>query len=333
MTPLLIVLALAAAPVPKDDAADREFREKVDAARLKAVKFLKDKQDKDGSWESTTLTHLAGHKGGTTALAALALLEAGAPANDPAVARAVEYLLPLKPEKTYVVSLQTQVLARVDAKKHAKQIQANADWLMDKAIFKEKKLEGWSYPANHIGDNSNTHFAVTGLHAAAQAGAKVDAGIWQQVRDYYAATQKKNGGWAYHNAGDTSASQTMTAVGLLALAVAVKYDERAKGQDPAFDKGMALLLSGQLGELGEAGKTHFIALMTVAELGHALSATAFKAENKTKAWYREGVEKLLKRQQKDGSLSYSESERGVDSDQPVISTAAGLYFLGPPAKK
>ena len=119
-------------------------------------------------------------EGGCSQLATLALLEAGVPAKDPAVAKAVEYLVKLEPKKTYVVSLQTQVLARADPKKHAKQIQKNADWLIEKAVRKDGKLEGWSYPGHDLTDNSNTHFAVVALHAAAQAGAKVDAKIWER---------------------------------------------------------------------------------------------------------------------------------------------------------
>lgn len=333
MTPLLISVALAvAAPVPKDDKEDRELREKVDAARDKAVKYLKGTQDKEGSWEGEVLGTIAGMKGGTTALAALALLEAGVPANDPVVAKAVDYLTALKPERTYVVSLQTQVLARADAKKHAKQIQTNVDWLMEKAIIKDKKLEGWSYPANTIGDNSNTHFAIMGLHAAAQAGASVDAGTWQQIRDYYASTQKKDGWWTYHNAGDTSMSHHMTVAALLGLTIATKYDKNAKGPDPAFEKGMKYLLSGKMGEMGQ-GKSTFVAWMTTAELGRALGVTEFRADKFGKAWYREGVEKMVESQRADGSLKKKPDGKppGIDAEMPVISTAAGLFFLGPPA--
>jgi hypothetical protein len=327
MTSFLVSLALAAAaPVPKDDMADREFREKVDFARLKAVKFLREKQDADGSWESVSQM-LAGMKGGSTALATLALLEAGVPAKDPAVAKAVEFLLTIKPERTYVVSLQTQVLARVDAKKYAKEIQANADWLLDKAIMKDKKLQGWSYPSNVIGDNSNTHFAVMGLHAAAQAGAKVDAEIWSKIRDYFAATQKADGGWAYTNAGNTQTTHSMTTAALLALAVAVKYDKQAKGPDAAFDKGMEVLLGDKFG----TGKSTAYELFTTAELGQALGTTEFKAGKLAKAWYREGTEKTLKQQQEDGS--FKSGDRGIDASMPVITTACGLYFLGPPPKK
>jgi hypothetical protein len=330
MTSLLLTLAVAlAAPVPKDGKADKELREKVDAARAKAVKFLKEKQDKDGSWEGLALGQIAGMKGGVTALAALGLLEAGVPPNDPTVAKAVEYLAKLEPDKTYVVSLRAQVLARVDAKKYAKAIQADADWFMDKAIRKAGKLQGWSYPANAIADNSNTHFAVMGLHAAAQTGAKVDEKVWRELRDYFAATQQKDGGWTYHNGGtDRLTTRSMTTAALLGLAVAAKYDKQAKGPDPAFEKGMAALLGEN--KFGD-GKSIGYELLTEAELGRTLGTTEFKSGKMTKAWYREGAEKLVKEQQEDGSFKVG--EKGIDGGQPVITTACGLYLLGPRAKK
>jgi hypothetical protein len=332
MTSLVITLSLAvAAPVPKDDKAEREFREKVDAAREKAVAYLKKSQGKDGDWEAG-FPALAGMKGGPTALATLALLEAGVPANDPAVAKAVAYLAKLEPEKTYVVGLRTQVLARADAKKYATEIQANADWLLEKALYKGGKLTGWSYPINAIADNSNTHLAIMGLHAAAQAGAKVDAEIWKKIRDYYAATQSETGGWTYHNAGDRAPSHSMTLAGLLGLAVAVKHDKNAKGQDAAFDKGMKALLGGKLGDFGD-GKSWFYSWMTAAELGRALGSNEFKSGNMGKAWYRDGAEQILKTQQEDGSLRYAGKRVVLDKDWPVLTTAFGLYVLGPPVKR
>src|SRR5262245_13849389 len=111
MTALLISLLTVAAPVPNDDKGDREFREKTNAAREKAVKFLKEKQNKDGSWEAGNL-EILGLKGGPTALAVLSLLDVGLPADNPTVEKAVDYLTKLEPEKTYVVSLQIQALAR-----------------------------------------------------------------------------------------------------------------------------------------------------------------------------------------------------------------------------
>jgi hypothetical protein len=332
MISLVLAAAVAvAAPVPEDDQAEKELREGVGAARAKAIQYLKKQQDKEGSWEGVVLGQIAGLKGGTTALAALGLLEAGVPANDPTVTQAVAYLAKLPPDKTYVVSLHAQVLARVDAKKYAKEIQADADWLLKKAIRKRGKLQGWSYPADEIGDNSNTHFAVMGLHVAAQAGAKVDERIWRDIRDYFADTQLGANvlyGWPYVNVGSRHPSRSMTTAGLLCLAVATKYDEQAKGPDLAFKNAMGTLLGKN--DFGD-GKSVAYTLMTTAELGRALGSNEFKSGKLARAWYREGVEQLVKAQQEDGSFKLG--ERGIDKGQPVITTACGLYFLGPPAKK
>ena len=84
--------------------ADRELEKSLDqkiaAARDKAIAFLKKQQEPNGHWEQNAL-NILGMEGGPTALVALALLEAGVPAKDQAVARAVDYLVQLEPQKTY----------------------------------------------------------------------------------------------------------------------------------------------------------------------------------------------------------------------------------------
>ena len=51
----------------------------------------------------------------------LALLTAGVPADDPVVRRGLPYIRGLKPKNTYVVGLQTMVLAEVgEAKRPAR---------------------------------------------------------------------------------------------------------------------------------------------------------------------------------------------------------------------
>ena len=173
---------------------------------------------------------------------------------------------------------------------------------------------------------SNTHFAVMGLHAAAQAGAKVDAQLWEQIREMYARTQTKTG-WGYYGertfGGDRS-TLSMTTCALLGLSIAVRYDKNAKGPDPAFEKGMAALL-----ELSPGTKGAGYEWMATAELGRALDTTEFKAGKKTKAWYREGAEKLVKEQKEEGSW---EGKTGFDRT-PIYATACALYFLGPSAKR
>lgn len=306
---------------------DPTFEEKVATVRTKAVEFLKKQQDKNGTWEGMVLNLLADMEGGVTALAALSLLEAGVPANDPAVEKALAYLVRLEPQKTYVVSLQTQVLCRADAKKHKALIQKNVDWLLEKAVKTGDKVAGWSYPANEIADGSNTHFAIVALGVAAMAGAKIDATVWQQIRDLYVQTQQKNG-WGYilnRAVGGERATLSMTTCALLGLTIAAKNNPKAKGPDAAFDKGVAALF-----EVGPGTKSAAYELFATAELGRALDQKEFKSGQKAKDWYREGAEQLIRTQQKDGSLGTGKA--GLDAN-PILTTAFGLYFLGPPAKK
>ena len=301
------------------------FDQKVTAAREKAIEFLKKQQDPNGHWEQKAL-QLLQMEGGSTALAVLALLEAGVPVNDPAVTKAVECLARLERKKTYTVSLQTQVLTRVDAKQHTKQIQENTDWLIEKAVRKDGMLMGWSYPANDVADNSNTHFAVVALHAAAQSGAKVDAKIWNQVRELYTRSQT-DVGWGYYNDrsfGGQRATSSMTTCALLGLTIAAQYDKKAKGPDPAFDKGMPALF-----KLPTGGKSDGYERMATAELGRVLGVKTFTAGREKKAWYREGVESLLREQDKDGS--FKGKGRAINAN-PIIATTFALYFLGPPPK-
>jgi hypothetical protein len=323
MIELLLIATLSMAGAQQKQ--ERALDQKIAAAREKAIEFLKKQQDPNGSWEQTVL-NLLDMQGGATGLAALALLEAGVPAKDPALARAVDYLVQIEPKRTYVVSLQTQVLARVDAKEHAGLIQKNADWLIEKAIKKEDRLIGWSYPGHDLADNSNTHFAVVALHVAAQAGAKVDAKIWGQIRDLYLRGQTENG-WGYYNnrafAGERATS-SMTTCGLVCLKLAAENDAKVELPDAAFNKGMSALF-----KMARSSKSEGYQRMALAELGKALGVKEFTVAKVKKAWYREGAEKLLVDQDQDGSFRGKRS--GIDGS-PVLSTAFGLYFLGPPPK-
>lgn len=222
------------APVPKDN----EFEKGVATARERAIDFLKKQRNKDGLWYGGVIEAASTMEGGGTALVTLSLLEAGVSPDDAALKTALEYLAKLEPKKTYVVSLQTQVLARANAKKYAKEIQAGADWLLKNATKKGEKVVGWSYPANDLSDGSNTHFAVVALHAAAQAGAKIDDAVWGQVRDHYLATRGK-AGWAYFNQRTENPTGSMTLCGTLGLVLAAKHDKNPNAPGAEIDKAMA----------------------------------------------------------------------------------------------
>jgi hypothetical protein len=265
-------------------------------------------------------------EGGMTGLAALSLLEAGVRPDDPAVANAAAFLAKLPQQKTYVVGLQAQVLARADAKKYAAEVQACADWLAKTAVRGGEKLAGWSYPApGNFADSSNTHFAVVALHAAAKAGAKVDAKLWADVREMYTRTQLEDGGWAYTpgSPGTPRSSRSMTLAGLLGLRLAAEHDQGANIDAP-LDAGMKMIVNGRV----EGTKSEPYLWFTTAELGRATGRQTFKAGRDELAWYRDGAAKLVKDQQPDGSWK---GKGGIDANE-VYATACGLFFLGTPAK-
>lgn len=310
-------------PKPEKPAEEKPTRD-IRKPRADGIAYLKKQQNEQGTWEGATLNVIADMDGGMTGLVALALLEAGFPANDPAVSKAVEYLSKLPAKKTYVVSLQTQVLARVDAKKHAAVIQRNVDWLLNTAVRKGKELAGWSYPANSVADGSNTHFAVIALHAADKAGARVSAAIWRDIREMYARTAIKDG-WTYtFEAGAGQPSHSMTGAALCGLAIAGKHI----GGKPATDRITTDGWKAFLERKGSPTKSEGYMLLVTAELGRLLGKQTFKEGNREIAWYTTGAEKLVKDQKPDGSW---ELGKGLDAD-PVYSTAAALYFLGPPKK-
>ncbi|HEX4610794.1 MAG TPA: prenyltransferase/squalene oxidase repeat-containing protein, partial [Urbifossiella sp.] len=325
----------AAAPQPGAAApqtADQRFHAGVAAARRKAVAFLTDRQTPDGSWEAVPLVFV-GLEGGETALVTLALLEAGVPPDAPPVKKAVEYLARVPAKRTYVVGLQTRVLARADPKAHAARIQANADWLVAQGIGLDRgRLKGWSYPgegavaADALADQSNTHFAVFGLHAAAGAGAKVTDRVWPAVRDLYVRTRRP-GGWTYHpdSALDSGPTYCMTAAALTGLAIADQHSRPNAVARGAFDEGMRALLTAPV----QAPKSIGYQWLVTAELGRVVGAAAFKSGDVEVKWYREGAEKLVADQRPDGSWVPG---RGVDAE-PVLGTAFGLYFLGPPGNR
>jgi len=317
----LPVPAVRAAVAPR--ATEQKVHTGVAEARRKAVKFLTDRQTPEGNWEAVQTVY-AGMEGGETALVTLALLEAGVPPAEPALKKAVRYVAEIPPKKTYVVGLQTRVLARADPKAHAARIQANADWLVAQGIGLDRgRLEGWSYPAGQHADQSNTHFAVFGLHAAKVAGAKVEARVWPAVRDHYVRT-RRDGGWTYHPASDSDTAPTysMTAAAVAGLAVADRHSgPTARGREAA-EKGMRALVTAP----PAAPKSIGYKWMVTAELGRAIGAKSFRSGDVEVRWYQEGAEKLVADQRPDGSWVPG---RGVDG-LPVTATAFGLYFLGSP---
>ncbi len=346
---------VVAAPVK----AEEELVEKVRKAIDNGVRYLKKQQSPQGNWEGIVIGFLANMEGGSTALATLALLNCGVKPEDPAVAGAIEYLRTLPPKKTYVVALSNMVFAEARQKKDIPLIQTNADWLIRHSLGwrvdadgrVSGTLNGWSYPENQMADNSNTQYALLGLYAAKQAGAKINQDVWKGIQEYYTRTQTQAGGttgfWTYYNdRRSESPSMSMTVAGVCGLLIArMGLDENEHELDPitgvarncgvysentALAKGMnwvaenfvpRKLPNGEIVDRFFSPKSTYYNIYGMERLGR-LSGRQYigKAD-----WYREGCEKLIAIQAKTGDGSF---RGGTQVDGAGhLSTAFALLFL------
>ena len=172
-----LAAALLATPVAKAADATAPDPKELQAVLDKGYDFLKGKQGQDGSW----MTRVGP---GVTALTAAALVKAGKPADDPVVAKAIEYVTTFvqKDGGVYSRGLETYTtaLAIVAFK------ECNKDGKYDKVIAAavkylrgvqesngtdDKKLEfgGAGYGTKSRPDTSNTGFFVEALIASGAA--------------------------------------------------------------------------------------------------------------------------------------------------------------------
>lgn len=328
-------------PAPKPAAKpDDELVEKVRKAIEKGVRYLEKNQSPQGNWEGIILGFFADMDGGMTGVVTLALLNCGLKPEEKSVARALDYLRTLPPKKTYVVGLQTLVFAEARQAKDLPLIQRNADWLVDHAIgLKAGRLEGWSYPGNSFADNSNTQYALLGLYAAKQSGAKIDDAVWKGIQEFYNRTQMKAsntaGFWKYHNSNfDNEPSFTMSVAGVCGLVIAAmgldqseqQLDEKTGvaancglySENTAAARGMNWIAANFTFEQG--GKSVFYNIYGLERLGR-LTGQRFVGKYD---WYREGCELLVRWQDpQDGAIARG---KGIDS-ATILSTSFGLLFL------
>jgi squalene-hopene/tetraprenyl-beta-curcumene cyclase len=175
----LPVFVTAFALVPTVRAADDAYpdQKELQASLDKAYDFLKSKQAADGSW-------LPRPGPGVTALTAAALVKAGKPADDPVVAKAIEYVTNYVKKdggvydrgfETYTTSLAVMAFKEVNkGGKYDKVIEAAVKYLKgvqesNGTDDKELKFGGAGYGVGSRPDTSNTGFFVEALIASGAA--------------------------------------------------------------------------------------------------------------------------------------------------------------------
>ncbi|MCP4193587.1 MAG: DUF4159 domain-containing protein [Planctomycetaceae bacterium] len=190
--------------------------EKVKRSLEQGILYLKAQQNpRLGSWSEQN-----GYPGGVTALCTLALLNAGVPADDPVIRKALEYLRkPKSPLRTYSVALQTMVLCEADPQQDRLQIRENVKWLQQTQITDGPFNGAWAYgELKRGGDPSNTQFAMLALYAAETIGIDVEESTWRRALGYWTRTQRDNGSWGYNPEMPSTGSMTCAGVASVVIA-------------------------------------------------------------------------------------------------------------------
>jgi len=338
--------AVAAPPPPTDE---QEAVKKVNKAIELGVQYLRvNQKPNEKHWDGFWLNQIAGMDGGVSALAVLALLNCGVNPDDKDIKSALEYLRKIPPSRTYVVGLSTMVFAEARQPRDLPLIQRNVDWLLANSSKQGGKIIGWSYPFDQTqtaADASNTQYALLGLYAGKQAGAKIPDQAWKEIREMYISSIKKDGPdsgyWAYVEQRPL-ASFPMTVAGVCGLLIADmglnesqqkldpntgiaancgKYD----ANDPLYrglnyiGKNFALLSA-------KDSKSDFYNIYGIERAGR-LSGQRFLGRSD---WYREGCDYLTGKPENGGQLRDGSwvARKGIDVDATnVLSTSFALLFL------
>jgi hypothetical protein len=333
---VLVAMALmpAALPAQPQGNGDEALVDQVRKAINKGVSYLKNAQKPHGAWEDYPVLTTK-HPGGTTAMAVLALLNAGVPADDDVIKKGLTYLSSIEDTSTYARALQTMAFVECGKPEYLERINNNVKHLLAKAIRKNGKLVGWNYDHNNIAsnpDNSNTQYALLALWVAKQSGIEIPAKFWEEVRDFYTRIREQDGGWSYSIDGDGGAfgrgsTLTMTAAGVCGLLMAqMELNAARMYEDPVkicgkYDDegplGDGLKFIGQHFKIDLPGRT-FYNLYGIERLGR-LSGMRFLGAHD---WYREGCSWLVQKQ--DGGGYW----QGTNWDHmTVVSTSYAVLFL------
>ncbi len=332
---LLAAATIGGSETPaRADVTAEQVREAID----RAVAYLKRQQKPNGSFHPP----YEGQRGGVTALCTLALLNAGVEPDEEHVRRALDYLEKIRPEKTYVVSLQTMVFAKADPQRYRSLIARNVAWLESTQIKQGNgRLGAWSYPGPGLGrggDPSNSQFALLALHEAERIGVRVDAQTWRLAEQYWKGIQKPDGSWPYftEQAGPGIGSMTCAGISSLVITSDKAYEGNAgvdgdqirccrpsESDDSRIQRGLDWLgRNFAVGTNPGRGDWHLFYYLYGLERVGRLTARRFIGGHD---WYREGAEALLR--MKGGAITDHWVGVSPDEKNPLVATSFGLLFL------
>ena len=313
--------------------------EQVKASIARGIGFLSSGQNADGSFGLGALTHDA-YPVGPSALATLALLNAGMSPNDRTITRALKYLRSFSdPGGTYETSLL--IMALVAAKTSDKlRIASLAERLEEIQTTRGPNSGMWNYGRGKLAggpeDNSNSQFAVLGLREAAMAGVKVDRRTWQLTAEHFISSQNDDGGWGYHIGEPSTGSMTCSGIGSLVICEQMlgpgndvnpdgtpKCCNRAARTSLALRRGVQWLERHFAVGVNPGRRTTWVLyyLYGVERAGR-LSGQRFFGNHD---WYREGANFLMKGQtRRDGGWNATYTSFETDK---IVASSFALLFL------
>ena len=317
--------------VPTLQAADdRENPTDAEVARAieRGLDFLKRSQGDDGSWQFHFMHE---HQLGMTALAGLALLENGVPADDPAVAgarKAVENLS-IRSNQTYDLALAILFLSREGSIRRG--VRDERLSLLAARLAGGSHGGIWNYTVpmevdgsrrtsslenrgprrtkgrrriepEGEGDNSNTQFALLGLWAAGRHEFDADPAL-EAIDSHFRSTQQSDGRWSYRMGRE--GSPAMSCAGLMGLAIAAARPSLAERQtarsrgaalaaDPVFQAALQAV-TDDAKEINDGSDIYY--LWSLERVCVALGLRTLGGFD----WYARGAKILLGQQHRDGS--------------------------------
>ncbi len=333
---------------------------KFNASREKAITFLKNSQNEDGTW---TFNEAAG----ISALVTSALIESGVPLNDPTVEKALTKLVSFSQEDGRICSARSQhsgyetavaLMALNDANpsgKYTLQIKKAEQFLRGLQFDESKDIKpsdleygGAGYgPGGGRPDLSNTVFMIEALKAA---GAKSDDPAIQNALTFVSRCQnlesefntspaaaKVNDGGFYYNVSAGGASPagktkeeglrsygSMTYAGLKSMIYAglTPKDPRVKAAIDWIQKNYTVENNPGMGDNGL-----FYYYQLFAKALATLDQEQVKdKQGKEHDWRKELADHLFSLQQENGSWVNSKSNRWFEGD-PNLVTAYTLLAL------
>ncbi|MEM1224904.1 MAG: DUF4159 domain-containing protein [Planctomycetota bacterium] len=293
----------------------------------RGVAFLRAGQNARGGWNE-----YQNQSCGLSSLCTLAMLNAGVPAKDPDLVRAIGYLRSIQPRETYSVALQTLVFCQVGAAGDLQRIRRNVNWLTRMQLGNDAFNRGaWAYDESPgRGDPSNSQFALLALGAAAERGIRVEPMVFQNSIDYWRRQQLQRGGWGYGS--NSSASGSMTCAGIASLLIAragipnpIDASIQCCGEgsfDESIEKGIEYL--GQIFSSqhnpGDELRTYFYYMYAVERVGRLTGRRLIGQTD----WYREGAETLVGRQ--DSFQGFWQGKGAAESNRFVATSFAVLFL-------